>query len=158
MLSEFKKDLEAAKTAEQLVKDIFSSLTTGYSFEDVSSQREYFYRGDIKATDKDGKEIFIEVKDDGRIADTQRVLCEDENYIKESGQMLKGGMHNNTDIYVVVSQPERKIYVIDFKVLQSNYRKGEFKVIPHAQQDTYCYLLELCRVKQYGGLIAVLNY
>lgn len=158
MLNEFQKDLAQAKYAEQLVLDYLSSLTSYWSFQDVSNQREYFYRGDIKATAEDGRELFIEVKDDSRIADTHRVLCEEENYIKDGGYFIKGGMYNQTDIYVVVSQQERKIYIIDFKVLQQIYRKGEFKVIPHAQQDTYCYLLDLYIIKRYKGLIDILEY
>jgi hypothetical protein len=62
------------------------------------------------------------------------------------------------DIYCIVSQPERKLYILDYKRLREIYKKGEFKVIPHTQQTTYCYLLELCRAKQWGALINTINY
>jgi hypothetical protein len=134
MLSDFYKDLEAAQAAEHLVADTFSSLTSGYQFEWVGDRKEYRYRGDIKATAADGREIFIEVKDDSRIADTRNVLCEEENYIKDGDYFIKGNMKSNTDIYCVVSAAERKIYVMDFKILKSIYKRfGTYTIIRHAQ-------------------------
>lgn len=161
MLSNFHKDREAAREAEQIVFNTFNSLATGVKFEDVADNPLYYYKGDIVATDlKTGKEYYIEVKDDSRIADTQRILCEEENYLKEDGRFIEGNMCNNfTDIYCIVSKAERKIYILDFKTLQRIYRKyGDFKIIYHAQQDTYCYLLQLCRAKQFGALIKVVEY
>lgn len=104
MLRDFYTDLNNAKGAEQLVLDTFTKLATGYTFENVSDIREYRYKGDIKAVAADGREIFIEVKDDSRIADTGNVLCEYENFLKEDGRFIKGNMYSNYDIYVVVSQ------------------------------------------------------
>ena len=158
MLQSFQKDLKEAKAAEAIVLHALNSLTTGFTFEDVSNDRQCFYKGDIRAIAADGRELYIEVKDDKRIAETGRVLCEEENYIKCSDYWIKGGMYNNTDIYAVVSQQERKIYFFDFKQLQKIYKKGEYKVIQHAQQDSYCYLLELCRIKQWGAFMGVLKY
>lgn len=83
--------------------DTFSAATKKYTFEDVSNNREYFYKGDIKATSSTGKEIFIEVKDDSRIAESKNVLCEYEVYYKESNYYGKGNMKSNYDIYCVVS-------------------------------------------------------
>lgn len=162
MLSNFHQDREAAREAELIVLNTLSSLASGVAtFEDVADNPLYYYKGDIIATDlKTGAEYYIEVKDDSRIADTQNILCEEENYLKEDGRFISGGMYNNfTNIYCVVSKTERKIYILDFKELQRIYRKyGEFKVIRHSQQDTYCYLLSLARAKQFGALITVINY
>lgn len=158
MIKDFWKDLELAKPAEQLVLNTLASLTTDYTFTDVSNERKYFYKGDIKATGADGKEIFIEVKNDSRIADTGNVLCEYENYIKDGGYFIKGNMQSDYDVYCVVSQQARKIYVIDFEILQANYTRGYHKVIQHYDQDTYCYLLPLAQIKRLGGLIAELDY
>lgn len=158
MLYKFYDDLTKAKKAEQLVREVFTALTDKYTFDDVSEVRECRYKGDIKATAADGKEIYIEVKDDSRIADTGNVLCEYKNYIKDTEQFIKGNMLSDYDIYTIVSQAERKIYVIDFDVLKRIYKKGEFKVIPHQEQDTYCYLLALSIVKKYGGLIEIIEY
>lgn len=158
MLDNFYTDLEKAKKAEQIVKDTFAALTKKYTFEDVSNNREYFYKGDIKATSSTGKEIFIEVKDDSRIAESKNVLCEYEVYYKESNYYGKGNMKANYDIYCVVSQSERKIYVIDFSILKQIYKKGEHKVIDHYNQTTYCYLLSLGTIKKYGGLIDTIEF
>lgn len=104
MLIYFWKDLAAAKPAEKLVLDTFSSLTTDYTFTDVSNVKECRYKGDIKATAADGKELFIEVKNDSRIANTNNVLCEYQNYIKDGGYYIKGNMCSEYDIYCIVSQ------------------------------------------------------
>lgn len=158
MIKQFKIDLNNARTAEQLVLDVFSELTEEYTFTNVGDQREYFKRGDIKAVDKNGNEIMIEVKNDSRIHETGNVLCEEENYFFDSGSYVDGNFHSNYEIYCVVSQAERKIYVMDFKVLQANYKKGEFKAIHHPEQISYCYMLPLYIVKRYGGLIAEVSY
>ena len=158
MIRDFWNDLNNAKYAEKLVRETFSQLTDKYTFEDVADIKEYRYRGDIRATAADGRQIYIEVKDDGRIADTGNVLCEEENFYKDGGYFGKGNMQSNYDIYCVVSQSERNIYVIDFPTLQANYKKGQFKIIHHYDQDTYCYLLPIGTVKRLGGLIAEVSY
>lgn len=157
MLSNFKADLQKAKKAEELVRDVFSSLTSEYVFEDVSNDRCFYYRGDIKATAADGREIFIEVKDDSVIWRTQNVLCEEEVYYKHDDFYGKGNMQSDYDIYCVVSWKENKIYVIDFSILRTNYNKGEFKIIDHPAQTTYCYLCSISQIKSWGGLITVVD-
>ena len=158
MLKEFEKDREKAKTAEQIVLNTLKALDTNNQYEDVADDRQYFYTGDIKVTTPDGKEYFIEVKDDSRIADTQNILCEEENYIIDQGYYFKGNMYSNGDIYAIVSQQQKKIYILDYKRLKEIYKKGQYKEIPHRDQITYCYLLELCRAKQWGALITTINY
>lgn len=158
MLKDFFNDLENAKQAELLVRDTLAALTTDYTFFAVGDVKEYRYKGDIKAVDKAGNEIFIEVKDDSRIADTGNILCEEENYIKDGDYYIKGNMCCDSDIYCIVSQQERLIYVLDFKILKSIYKMGQYQIIHHSQQNTHCYLLELCRAKQYGALITKIKY
>lgn len=159
MCAEFQRDLEAAKGAEALVRDVFSNLTNDYEFEDVANDRAFFYRGDIRATNKlNGKEIYIEVKDDSRIADTGRILCEEEVYFKYLDYYSAGNMQSDYDIYCVVSKQQRKIYILDFKVLKKIYTKGEFKVIPHSNTDTYCFLLDICEARSNGAIIDIITY
>lgn len=158
MVNTFYEDLEKAKAAEVLVCNILSSLDSSRKYELVGAERAYFYRGDIKATDKQGNEIFIEVKDDSRIADTGNVLCEEEVYYKQHDYYGKGNMQSNYDIYAVVSKQRREIYIISFERLKQIYRKGEYKEIKHPQQITYCYLLNLATIKKLGGLITTLKY
>ena len=160
MLSEqFNSDREAARIAEQQVLKTFTTIATGYTFEDVSDVRQYRYKGDILATAADGRQIFIEVKNDSDIAATGRVLCEEENFMKEEGNFIKGNMHCDSDIYCVVSESQQLIYVMDFKVLKQIYKRlGEYKQLEHRYQDTFCYLLDLCWVKKYNGLIAKITF
>lgn len=67
-------------------------------------------------------------------------------------------MYSDYQIYCIVSQIERRIYVIDFKVLQANYKKGEFKMKNHYDQESYFYTLPIGKLKQLGGLIKVIEY
>ena len=60
MVKNFFSDMAIAKTAERTVLDVFSKIAPQYSFKDVSEDRQYFYRGDILTTAKDGREIGIE--------------------------------------------------------------------------------------------------
>jgi hypothetical protein len=158
MLENFNRDLEIGKRAEQIVFEVSSALDSDRKYEMVGGVSEFFYMGDIVALDKDGKPTYIEVKNDSRIADTGNVLCEEEVYYKRHDYYGKGNMECDCDIYAVVSEEQRKIYVIDFKVLKSNYRKGIYKEIEHPQQITYCYLLDLNILKRLGGLISVVSY
>ena len=158
MVANFWNDLAQARKSEDLVREVFASLTNEYTFIDVGSQREYFKKGDIKAIDKDGNEIMIEVKCDSRIAETRNVLCEEENYYYQTGEWIKGNFYNDYQIYCVVSESERKIYVMDFSILKANYKKGQYKCIHHYDQDCYCYLLPLGFIKKQGGIIAEVEY
>lgn len=158
MINNFFTDLEKAKDAEKLVKDTFQRLAPNSSFIAVGDKKEYYHKGDVLCVYPDGKEICIEVKDDSVIATSGRVLCEDRVYFKEQDYYQKGNMYCDTDVYCIVSKSEKLIYVIDFKTLKQIYKQGEFKIIRHAQQDTHCYLLDLCRLKQQGALIAKINY
>lgn len=138
MVTNFYRDLEKAKKAEAIVKEVLSSLTSKYEFIDVSNVPKYYHKGDILAVDKEsGKQIFIEVKDDSRIADTKNILCEDLVYYYETGEEVKGNFYNDYEVYCIVSQPERKIYFYDFGTLQRVYKSwGEFKIIRHQQQES----------------------
>lgn len=158
MVSNFWDDLAQARKSEDLVREVFSSLTNDYIFIDVGSQREYFNKGDIKAVSADGREIFIEVKKDSRIADTQNLLCEEENYYYATGEWIKGNFYSDYQIYCVVSEAERKIYVMDFSILKKFYKSGKFKQIRHQEQDCYCYLCPLPEVRAWGAMIAELEY
>ena len=125
MLTNFYDDLNKARAAERLTLDTLAALTTNYAFEMVADQREYFYKGDILATDcRTGKQYFIEVKDDSRIAETRNILCEYEVYFKDGGYTRKGNMYCESDVFAIVSKAEQKIYLIDFKTLQANYKRG----------------------------------
>lgn len=157
MLSNFKRDLEAARDAEILVLELLCGATKDYDFVWVGDNPTYYHLGDILAIDKaTGKQIYIEVKDDSRIADTDNILCEDA--VDYDDYTARGNIHNDFDVYVVVSKQERKIYVLDGKVLKANYKLGQYKYIQHRQQATEAYLLPLVVMKRRGGLLATISY
>ena len=158
MVSNFYSDLAKARKAEDLVREVFSSLTNDYKFYDVGSQMEYFHKGDIKATAADGREIFIEVKNDSRIADTGNLLCEEANYYFATGEEIEGNFYSDYQIYCVVSAAERKIYVMDFSILKKHYKSGYFKQINHREQICYCYLCPLGWIRAWGAMIAEVEY
>lgn len=158
MISTFYNDLEKAQKAEQLVLNVFSGLTDKYNFFAVGDQREYFHKGDIIAEAANGKEHFIEVKDDSCIGRTHNVLCEEEVFYNSIGDFIPGNMYSDYEIYCVVSQSTRKIYVIDFKVLKRIYHKGKYAAIQHKEQTTYCYLVPLAMIQKEGGMIAEIDY
>lgn len=160
MSNQFEIDLANAKEAEKIVKDTLTALTADYTFIDVSNEPEYYHKGDIKAIDSSGKEFYLEVKDDSRIADTQRILCEEEVYYKNSDYTAIGNMYSDYEYYCIVSKQDRKIYILDFDVLKKIYRKYavDFKKINHKSQYSWCYLLEMCRAKQLGALMYKLSY
>lgn len=156
MLSKFKEDLAAAKEAEQIVKEAIAAAN--YKVLDVSEDPQYYHTGDLRIILPSG-ERFVEVKDDSRIADTRNILCEEEVFYKESGRLVPGNMHSNYDIYAVVSKKEKLIYFFDFSKLKEIYKRfGTYKTINHPEQYSNCYLLEMCRAKQFGALIAKINY
>ena len=158
-MKQFWIDLAAGQKVEEQARQIFLSLTDEYDIENVSDVVACRHKGDLLATHKEtGKQTYLEIKADSRIHDTQNVLCEEENYFYDSGEFRKGNFHYDYEIYCVVSQEARKIYVMDFKVLKKIYKQGTYKSIRHPQEITYCFLLPLGVVKANGGLIDVIEF
>lgn len=157
-MTQFYIDLAAAKPAEELARQVLSKLTTEYTFVDVADMPRYYNYGDILAIGKDNSQFFIDVKNDSRIADTHRILCEEEVYYYDDNREVKGFMHSNYDYLCIVSQKENKLYIFDFKELQKIYKKGAPRVFKHPSQETYGFLLDLCIAKKYKALKAIIDY
>lgn len=159
MGEQFRKDLEKAHKAEDLVREVLTSLTDEYMFEDVANEKEYYHKGDIKATTADGEEIMIEVKDDSRIGDTGNILCEESVYYYEGNYEVKGNFYSDYQIYCVLSQPTHTIYLFDFSKLKEIYKKsGRYAVLRHAYQESEVYFLPLGNAKKAGALIKEIKY
>ena len=159
MVKDFYSDLGKAAAVEKMVCRTLEGLTDEYVFIPVGDNPEYYHRGDIIAKDKSGNTVLIEVKADSRIGSTHNVLCEEEVYYHRDCEYVPGNFYSPYQIYCVVSEQERKMYFMDFKVLKAIYRSyGYYKEIPHYDQTTFCYLLPLGRVKQFGGLIKEIDY
>lgn len=167
MVANFYADLSRAHVAEKMVADIFRGLTDKYNFTWVGNEEEYYHKGDIIATTKDGRKIFIEVKNDSRIGQTRNVLCEEiVDYFKPikdkpnyfTRESKKGNMYSNYQIYCVVSHETKEIFVIDFKKLKEFYRQYRYISITHEEQETHGYLVPLDKIKACGGLIATIGF
>lgn len=158
MVFDFFKDLELAKGAEEIVFNTLSKLAPDYKFIDVSNDRAYYHKGDIKAVAADGKEIMIEVKDDSRIADTGNILCEESVLYYENYQRVKGNFYSDYEIYCIVSKREQKIYILDFSILKKIYKQYRQITIRHYDQENEVYLLPLKEAEKAGALIATVKF
>lgn len=156
MVKGFYDDLKKARKSEALVKHILEKVAPENTYTLTGDWFQNY--GDIEVITPEGEIHYVEVKDDSCIAKTRNILCEEEVYYGDSGKTLPGNMYSNYEIYCVLSRAERKLYVIDFSVLRANYKRGYYKEIPHPHQTTYAYMVELCKIKQWGGLIATLTY
>ena len=161
MFSQFQKDLFLAKGAERIVMNTLKSLTDDYIFTDVSYNANYYHKGDIKAVNKHtGAEYYIEVKDDSRIAETGNILCEYAVMRWDTLKPYNGNMFHDYDIYCIVSKSDKKIYIIDFNILERIYTKGKDIKIYHEIENstTYCRLLPLKTLIDEGGLLYTIEY
>lgn len=167
MVDNFYEDLEAARKAEKLVLDIFrNSGTEDYKFNDVSADPEYYHRGDIEVWDECWQyNIYVDVKDDGCVANTGNILAEHRVWYSNSG-WKKGFMQNSSYDYVAyLSQQDHKIYILHFD-LWRKYYKTQYKKhinIPHYKngrniQTTDAYLMPLYKARELGIIVAEIDY
>lgn len=155
----FNNDLQQARNAEYLVCRTLAQKDKSWNFEWVGDDAACFHMGDIRATDTySGFSYYIEVKDDTRIADTGNVLCEWRKYFYDTGEYRRGNIYNDYDYYCVVSQQDRRIYVLDGPILRKWYQNGERKAIYHEKDITYCHLLPLSFIQGKGGLLHTIAY
>lgn len=166
-MSQFQIDLAAARSSEQLVLDVLKKKIdelpatvpeAWIHLENVGDNPAYFHKGDILALDELGRETMIEVKNDSCIARTHNVLCEEANYFFWTGERVPGNMYSDYEIYCVVSEQERKIYVLDFKIMKKIYKTGIYTEIQHSENISYSYLLPLSRLERQGGILYILDY
>lgn len=155
---EFLNDAAAAKPAEELVAAVMSSLTSNWHFEVIEGEDKDQRKGDIKATDLfTGFSLYLEVKNDGVIGTSGKVLCETLKYFYDKGYK-DGNMTYDYEYYCVISQDTRTIYVIDFSILKSIYKSGSPMVKYHEHDITYGYLVLLEDIKAKGGLLKTIAY
>lgn len=163
IVSDFKRDLLKSKKSEKIALDVLAFLgdldTTGdYAIENVADIEEYWHLGDLLITDRDGLEVFVDVKDDSRIADTRNILCEDKVYYRNTKKKADGFMYSGYNYLAVVSQPEKKIYIIDFAKLQKEYKKGRFIILNYTWQYSEIFLYPLDTAIKKGMIMAEIEY
>ena len=162
MVKGFYEDLAKAKKAEAIVLNIMQNATTEYEFTDVSDDKEYWHIGDIQIyDDMMGCNYYLDVKDDGCVSYTGNILAEHRVWYKDSG-WEQGFMQNAQYDYVgYLSQPDNKLYILDFNKWKQNYKKYFKKhiQIPHGgNQTTDAYLMSLKDAKKLGIVIAEIEY
>lgn len=160
MVENWERDLEKGRRGEQITLETLSSIdfNSKCAFEYVGDKPAYYKYGDIRAIRDDGSIFMLEVKNDERIAETHNVLCEELVVYHNTGDIKDGYMYNYYEYYCIVSEPERKIYILDFKVMKKIYKQGQFRTFPHKDQTTYGYLLPLKLIERNDGLITILDY
>lgn len=167
MVENFYKDLAAAKKAEKLVLEVLRNVgSEDYKFTDVSDDPEYYHRGDIEIWDNVwGYNLYMDVKDDGCVSNTGNILAEHRVWYSDSGWQ-KGFMQNSTYDYIAyVSQPDKKIYILNFNLWRKHYTTT-FKRhinIPHYKngrktQITDAYLMSLKTARALGIMVAEIDY
>lgn len=159
-MTDFWKDLAYAHTVEKTALAAFQGATEDYKIVDVSNNREYYHKGDLKAIAADGREFMLEIKGDSRIHETGNVLCEERVLFYDTGKYKQGNMYSDYEYYCVVSEAARKIAVIDFKVLKAHYADYHHKylTIRHKESESDVFLFPLKEIKELGGLVALLDY
>lgn len=158
MLKEqFNKDLVQGKKGEAIVAQYLSNM--GYQVEDVSDKRQDYHKGDLLITLPTGEKRYVEVKNDTVIGKTQNILCEEEVYYKDKGYFAPGFMYSDYDIYAIVSMDQQEIYFFDFSKLKEIYKRlGRYKRFNYPDQYSDCFLLELCRAKQFKAFYGKVKY
>lgn len=160
MVSNFYGDLAKAKKGEAITLDVLKHTTKDYIFDDVSDDKKYYYKGDIKATDDSWglDEYYVDVKMDSCIARTNNILCEYKVYFKENGYYSKGNMQSDYDYLAIISVDAQKIYIIDFAKLKKHYKEGKPYSKDHGEQITYGTLFPLSKAWKYNMVEAVIDY
>lgn len=158
MLMNFEKDLAKGKKGEAIVKTVLSSIDKNHQYIDVSNDPKYYHKGDLMAVAADGTKIMIEVKNDGVIHKTHNILCEEDVYINQNRKFNKGFMYSDYEIFCILSELERKIYIIDFQILKQIYKQGWYKRFYYKDQYSDCYLLPIGLLQSKGGLIKIIDY
>lgn len=157
-MGNFFKDLERAKPWEEKTLNLLINSTSGYKYENVADDPQYYYKGDIKITSlSTGVVKYLDVKLDNRIADTNNVLCE-ELVICDSGKEYKGDMKKDYDYMAIVSPQKRQVYVLDCAIMKKNYKRGRYIQINHPTQFTIGYLNKLDTIKEWGALLFTLCF
>lgn len=154
MLKNFKADLAIGQSGEQLVKEVLESMTDKYTFAASDDQ----HKGDLIASDASGNRIYLEIKTDSRIGDTHNILCEEEVFYYDTWSKKKGFMYSDYEVFCILSRSERKIYIIDFKILKANYKNGWCKELRYTDQESKCYFIKLEEIAAKGGLLYTINY
>lgn len=156
-VSDFKADLQTGKDGERIALEVLCNITENYAFQDVSDVKEMYHKGDIIAY-KDDESYYLDVKNDSKIHATCNILCEDKIFYRRNKEMKEGFMASEYDYLVIVSQPEKKIYIINFDKLKKHYKEGRRQEMHYSWQYSICYLYPLEEAYKHNMVEAVIEY
>lgn len=143
-------DSEIARAAEELAIKVLGKALKDTTFESLHDDEGKFHVGDVVAK-KNGKEKYIDIKDDGRISETGNVFCEGyKYYYNKPGKKHDGFMQNSQyDYLAILDQVRGKLYLLDFEELKKIY--NNYRLVRSDLSDciSYGYLvpLNVCRRK-----------
>lgn len=160
MANKFQKDLAKAKIGENIVFQVLQGCTDKYEIVNVSNEKDYWHKGDFILNDVDeGVSYFLDVKDDSRIYDTHNLLAEHKVWYKNGG-LKDGFMFSGYDYVAYLSQQDKIIYMLDFKLWQRYYlsKSDRHLNIGHGYQSTDAYLMSLDKARKLGIVIAEIEY
>lgn len=161
--TEYLKDVNAHRGAEEIVVEVLNNLNNGYTFEDITGEEKYYSKGDIKMLKEGKKTRFIDVKDDGEINITGNFHVEAGGYSKIYGTKKKGWIDSNYDYVAVISQQDQIIWILSFKKLKEIYNKTDLtegrKVTSEFWDNVkYGYLIPVNKAIELGAVYAKIEY
>lgn len=143
--ADFQHNVEVAKTAEGIAKEILEKHTKK-TIVDVSRDPECYHKGDLLV----GEKTYIDVKDDTLIHKTGNVFVETLK-IWPSGAVTNGWVTSQYNYLAIVSQPDQKFYLIDFKALKQCYKQiGRFVKANNGDNITQGYVCSLKKLRDKG--------
>lgn len=161
-MRKFYNDLKRGKKAEAIVKDIFEKMKL--EVEDISNDyEEYGKKGDLIISNGRGSKIYLDVKDDLIISKTHNVFVEESIYRWSTGTYSEGWRYAEYDFLGVLSRPEEKLYIINFKRLKKKIEKNEdctYKEINNQAENATItgYTIPLKKLEEDGILIQTIKY
>lgn len=157
---DFWGDCAKAKKAERILFDVCNNaLDLDYVVELKTDDQTWWHKGDVAVTTPDGAEIGIDTKDDGVCYRTGNIFVEER--IQRGYYWGKGWVHSDYDVLAIVSQPEHKIYFIDFARLKAEYKQLRFRAnVPSYFAAHTCWgsLVKLNCLRAKGLMIAEIEY
>lgn len=151
---DFNRNVEIAKEAESIAKELMTQLIPDSNFIDVSNVSEYYHIGDFMNTN--GGE-FYDVKEDSCISRTHNVFVEDMKFWN-SGKVSYGWMHSEYDNLVILDTVGKHIYILDFKVLLELVDGCRHIRTYLGDNETTGYLVPLDRCRRYNALLYEAEY
>ena len=148
----FNEQLAIGRTCEIIALNTLQSLTSDYTFTDVSNDPSCYHKGDIRADGANGT-FYLDVKN---MCHESRIFIEVEQF--RNGAWREGWIHRSYDYLIECNKKTKKLYIIDFKILKEIYAR--FPIGRMDQMDNitdYCYI-SISELEKNGALKAIIDF